>query len=281
MNQNTLDDAGRPFEPATPEEFFQRGEEAFQIWWSELEPLRSSDGIEPDVEAARTVWLAAYEHSVPCILLVYDCAESSANAVPMSQAELAYVVHRHHNGSMTLPTQDFFDWVARHEDLIRQEYEEDERDADPGTLTIWIDHNGESLPAHPPNRIPPHSVEQLRIGANEEFSKWWRRSMATAPWKSTCLDRNKALIVWHEAYSRLWEDLEIVHDSATASADVVSDIALFELAYIIDRFHNGRLSFAASDALDYWNTDWYDLERCRDDDVITLRIRRVDEDCDG
>ena len=108
---NTPDDSGRPFEPATPEEFFQRGEEAFQIWWSELDPLRSSDGIAPDVEAARAVWLAAYEHSAPCILLVYDCAESSANAVPMSQAELAYVVHRHHNGSMTLPTQDFLDWV--------------------------------------------------------------------------------------------------------------------------------------------------------------------------
>ena len=105
MNRNILDDADRPFEPATPDEFFQRGEEAFHIWWSELDPPRSSEGLELGFEAARTVWLATYEHSDPCILLVYDCAESSANAVPMSQAELAYVVHRHHNGSMALPAQ--------------------------------------------------------------------------------------------------------------------------------------------------------------------------------
>ena len=31
MNRNILDDAGRPFEPATPDEFFQRGEEAFSV----------------------------------------------------------------------------------------------------------------------------------------------------------------------------------------------------------------------------------------------------------
>ena len=222
MNRNILDDAGRPFEPATPDEFVQRGEEAFHIWWSELDPPRSSEGLELGFEAARTVWLATYEHSDPCILLVYDCAESSANAAPMSQAELAYVVHRHHNGSMALPAQSFCAWVARHEDLIRQEYEEDERDADPGTVTIWIDHKGESPPAHPPNRIPPHSAEQLRIGADEEFSKWWGRSTATAPWESTYLDRDEALVVWREAYCRLWDDLEVVHDSATASADVVS-----------------------------------------------------------
>jgi len=282
MNCDPLDDAGPPFEPVTPEEFFQRGEQAFQIWWSELDPPGFSGGLELDREAARTVWSSAYEHSAACILLVYDCAWSSAGAVPWFEAELAYVVHRHHNGSMSLPNRYFFDWVAGHEHLIRREYQEYEHDADSDTLTVWIDHKGAPPPpSRPLKRTPPHSAESLQTSADKEFSKWWQQLTATATWELTGLDRDEALIVWREAFSRLWEDLEVVHDSAKASADVVSDTAALELAYIIDRFHGGRLSFTVHNAMDYWNEDRYVLERHRTDNEITLRVYCVSEDGDS
>jgi hypothetical protein len=59
----------------------------------------------------------------------------------------------------------------------------------------------------------------------------------------------------------LWEDLEVVHDNAKAYAEVVAETASLELAYIIDRFHNGKLSFAVEDVLKFWNESEYVLER--------------------
>ncbi len=58
------------------------------------------------------------------------------------------------------------------------------------------------------------------------------------------LGRNEARVVWREAFAKLWEDLEIVHDSAKAYAEVVAETASLELAYIVDRFHRGKLSSA-------------------------------------
>ena len=68
----------------------------------------------------------------------------------------------------------------------------------------------------------------------------------------------------------MWEDLEVVHDSAKAYAEVVAETASLELAYIIDRFHNGKLSFAVNDVLKYWDEDEYVLERHRTDELISL-----------
>ena len=39
----------------------------------------------------------------------------------------------------------------------------------------------------------------------------------------THLDRDEAQVVWREAFVRLWEDLEVVHDSAKAYAEVVAE----------------------------------------------------------
>jgi hypothetical protein len=77
MNRDSIDDSGKPFHPETPEAFFQRGEEAFQVWWGELDPPGSSGGLELDYETSRAVWSAAYEHRAECIMLVYDGAESN------------------------------------------------------------------------------------------------------------------------------------------------------------------------------------------------------------
>ena len=50
MNRDQIDDFGKPFEPDTPEAFFQCGEEAFQSWWGKLNPPGSSGGLALDYD---------------------------------------------------------------------------------------------------------------------------------------------------------------------------------------------------------------------------------------
>jgi hypothetical protein len=280
MNRDSIDETGKPFEPETPEEFFQRGEEAFQVWWSELDPPGSSGGLELDYETARAVWSAAYEHNAACTMLVYDGAESLAGAAHSTgEMELACVVHRHHNGTITLPNPDFINWVAKHEDHIRRDYKEHDRDADADTITLWIDHAGESPPSSRTiKRRPSHSSENVRSRADEKFFQWWKRLNPPGTLALMNLDRDQTRFVWHEAFAKLWEDLEVVHDSAKAYAEVVSETASLELAYIVDRFHNGKLTFAVNDVLKYWDQNEYILERHRTDEAIFLRILCVKQD---
>ena len=86
------------------------------------------------------------------------------------------------------------------------------------------------------------------------------------------LDRDEAQVVWRAAFVRLWEDLELVHDSAKAYAEVIAETARLELAYIIDRFHDGKLSLAINDVTKYWNENEYLLERHRSEEAIFLRV---------
>lgn len=283
MHQDSIEDSGTPFDPETPEAFLQRGEEAFHNWWSELDSPGSSGGLELDYETSRAVWLAAYEHSADCIMLVYDGAESNVvGAHPTGEMQLACAVHRHHNGSISLPNRDFFRWVGEHEHHIREEYFEDEHSPDADTLTVWIDHTGQSpLASGPIRHTPPASSEKLRISADKQFSRWWNRSNASGTLPLTNLGRREALVVWREAFARLWEDLEVVHDSARAYAEVVTEKAMLELAYIIDRFHNGTLSLAVNDVMKYWNEKEYVLERHQTEEVIFLRVLRVNQDRDS
>jgi hypothetical protein len=177
MDRDSIDGSSKPFEPETPEAFIQRGEEAFQIWWRELESQALSGGLELNYETARAVWSAAYEHSADCICLIYDGAESSVGgAHPTGEMQLACVVHRHHNGSISFPSRDFFDWAAKHEDHVRQEYFEDEHDANADTLTVWIDHSGQSpTTCGLLRRAPQASFDNLRMTADKEFGTWWSR----------------------------------------------------------------------------------------------------------
>jgi hypothetical protein len=278
MNHDSSDDSSRPFEPETPEAFFQQGEEDFQVWWGELDPPGSSEGMELDLEAARAVWAAAYEYNADPIMLVYDGAEANADgAHPTGEMQLACLIDRHHHGYLALPRRDFTDWVAKHEDHIRHEYSEDEDDARADTLTYWIDHAGQTPPTSMPRFTSRTSAESQRIDAADEFDHWWERlnPPGTLAWMS--LDRETARLVWCAAYVRLWENLEVVLDSAKAHAQVVADTAKLELGYIIDRFHNGKLTLAVHDVMKYWDETKYVLERKRTDELITLRVLRVNE----
>ena len=60
MHRDPIDDFGKPFEPETPEAFFQCGDEAFQSWWGKLDPPESCDGLTLDYATSRVVWAAAY-----------------------------------------------------------------------------------------------------------------------------------------------------------------------------------------------------------------------------
>ena len=73
----------------------------------------------------------------------------------------------------------------------------------------------------------------------------------------------------------------MAHDSAKAYTEVIAETAWLELAYIIDRFHIGKLNVAVSDVMNYWNENEYVLERQRTDDAIMLRVLRVNQDGDG
>ncbi len=95
------------------------------------------------------------------------------------------------------------------------------------------------------------------------------------------LERQAARRVWQESFAKLWEDLEVVHDSAKAYANVIAETALLELGYIVDRYHNGKLIFAVNDGLKYWDSDKCVLERNRNDELISLRIRCMSEDGGG
>jgi len=282
MNQEFHDDTGKPFDPETPEAFFQRGEEAFQLWWTKLDPPGSSGGVELDYETSRAVWSAAYEYNADCIMLVYDGAEANVlGAHPTGEMELACAVDRHHNGSITLPSRDFFRWVGEHEDELRQEYAEDEHDPDADTLTVWIDHGGQSPPASSAiRRRPSTSSEMLRTSADKEFARWWFQCKASGMLPCTNVGRRQALVVWREAFTRLWEDLEVIHDNARAYADVVAERASLELAYIIDRFHNGTLTFAVNDLMRYWNEEEYVLQRHQTEEAVLLRVLRVNQERD-
>lgn len=280
MNQDSIDGPGKPFEPETPEEFFQRGEEAFQIWWDELDPPGSSGGLELDCETARAVWLAAYEYSADCIMLVYDGARANVEgAHPTGEMYLACVVDRHHNGSISFLRRDFFDWVAEHEDHIRHEYSDDQLDADADMVTVWIDHAGNTS-ATPDALIRRSraSSDALRNTADQKFAKWWSQLHPPRTLAFRMLDREEAQLVWREAFTRLWEDLEAVHDSAKAHADVIAETARLELAYLIDRFHGGRLSLAVNDVEKYWNENKYVLERRRSEEMVSLRVRCLNQD---
>ncbi len=280
MKRDPTDDTGRPFEPQTPEEFYQQGEEDFQVWWDGLVPPGASGGLELDQEAARAVWAAAHEYNADRIMLVYDGANANADgAHSTGEMHLACLIDRHHRGRLVLPRRDFIEWAAKHEDHIRREYLEDERDARADSLAFWIDHAGQSQPTSIPIPRPPSSsTENLRIGAAAEFDQWWERldPPGTFAWMS--LDRETARLVWCEAYVRLWENLEVLHDSAKAFSEVVADTATLELGYIIDRFHNGKVALAVHDVMKYWDEREYMLERDRTDEMIALRVLRVNRD---
>ena len=73
---------------------------------------------------------------------------------------------------------------------------------------------------------------------------------------------------------QVWETLDVIHDSARAHSDVASTTAEFELAYIVDKHHNGTLIFSLNDLMDWSEQHEQHVQRSRNEDAVTIWIEK-------
>lgn len=271
MQDPDIDDMGPPFEPATPEEFLAQGEAAFQQWWDELDPAGTCERIELDYSTARSIWQTAYENESVAIWLVYDSAEIHGGRYPtVAELHLGYVVHRFHGGSVAIPTRAFVDWLAHHEDDFCSYIDESEK------VHVRIkSRTDEPLPKEPdPNtfRVRPSQPDAIRAVETKRFQQWWNGLDPPGSYEGRSLDEDEARVVWLAARLQLWETLELIHESAHAHADVASTTADLELAYLVDQYHNGKLTYSLEDLMDWSEEHEQDIQRSRNEDAITVWI---------
>ena len=81
-------------------------------------------------------------------------------------------------------------------------------------------------------------------------------------------------VVWLTACVQVWDTLECIHESAHAHSDVRSTTAELELAYIVDKHHNGQLVFSLNDLMDWSQQHEQDIRRSRSEDAITIWIEK-------
>ena len=273
MNHQRMDDMGPPFEPATPEEFLAQGETAFQRWWDELDPAGTCDQIKLDHTTARSVWLTACDHQSDAIGLVYDSAAVHGGCDPtVAELHLGYVVDRFHCGSVVIPTRAFVDWLAHHEDDFCSYIDENEQ------VQVRIkSRNEEPLPEEPGHsayRVRHSSPEAVRAGEAQRFRAWWDRLDPPSSFEGRILDVDETRVVWLAACVQVWETLEFIHESAHAHSDVRSTTAEFELAYVVDKYHNGKLTVSLNDLMDWSQQHEQDTRRSRNEDAITIWIEK-------
>ena len=273
MNNQRIDDMGPAFEPATPEEFLVQGESAFQRWWDELDPDGTCDQIELDYATARWVWLTAYEHQSDAIGLVYDSAAMhSGHYTTVAELRLGYVVERFHSGSVVIPMRAFVDWLADHEDDFYSYIDESEQ------VHVRIkSRSAEPLPRESGRsayRVRHSSPQAVRAGEAERFQQWWDGLDPPSSYEGRSLNLDETRVVWLAACVQVWETLEFIHDSAHAHSDVTSTTADLELAYIVDRHHNGKLTFKLNDLMDWSQQHEQDIQRSRNEDAITIWIEK-------
>lgn len=81
-------------------------------------------------------------------------------------------------------------------------------------------------------------------------------------------------VVWLAACVQVWETLEYIHECAHAHSDVRSTTADLELGYIVDRHHNGKLTFSLTDLMNWSEQHEQDMRRSRNEDTITIWIEK-------
>jgi hypothetical protein len=271
MDNQRIDDMGPAFEPATPEEFEAQGAAAFDQWWDELDPPGCCEQIELDYAAARCVWLAAYENELDSIGLVYDSAEVHGGRYPtVAELHLGYVVDRFHGGSTAIPTRAFVEWLARHEDDFCRYID------DAGQVHVCIkSRSDEPIPQEPDygvsrvRRARPGAMRSIEV---RRFRQWWSSLEPPASCDGRSLDVDEARVVWLAARARLWDALELVHESAKARAEVASTTADLQLAYLVDQHHDGRLTYSLDDVMDWSEAYDQKIHRTRNKDSISIRI---------
>ena len=273
MKDHRIGDMGPPFEPPTPEEFLAQGEVAFQQWWGELDPPGSCEQIELDYSTARCVWLAAYDDECAAIGLVYDSADIHGGRHPtVEELHLGYVVDRFHGGSVAIPTRTFVDWLAHHEDDFCSYID----DAEQVHLCIKS-RTDEPLPKEP-DRGESHlrgtRPEAIRTVEAQRFLEWWNALDPPGSYEGRSLEVDEARVVWLAARVQLWETLELIYESARAHSDVASTTADLELAYIVDKHHDGKLTYSLDDLMDWSEQHDRDIHRSRNGGAIAIWIEK-------
>ena len=275
MNHERLGDMGPPFQPASPADFIAQSEMAFLRWWDELEPAGTWEHIELDQTTARMIWLTACEHQSIAIELVFESAwVHGGGAATIAELYLAYVVDRFHGGSVAFPTQEFIDWLAHHEDDYCTYLDESEQ------VQICIKSGcDDPLPMEPgqrASRVRPSSPETVRASLLRRFLQWWDGLDPPSSYEGRSLDADEARVVWLAACVQMWEELESIHQSAQAHSEVTSATANLELAYIVDKQHQGKLTFSLNDLLDWSQEHEQNIRRSRSEDTIAIWMEHTD-----
>ena len=120
----------------------------------------------------------------------------------------------------------------------------------------------------------PATPEEFLAQAGTTFQRWWDGLDPPNSYEGRSLDMDETRVVWLAACVQVWETLEFIHESAHAHSDVRSTTAELELAYIVDKHHNGQLTFSLNDLMDWSQQHEQDIRRSRSEDAITIRIEK-------
>lgn len=263
-----------PFDQAGLEDFIARSERAFARWWEERKSSGTWVGIELDDTTAQMIWQTVYEDQSAVIGLVLDSARGhSGGHATVAELRLGYVVDRFHGGSITFPTKAFIDWLAQHEDDYSVYLDESEQ------VQIRIKSRcDEPIPDEPIYRLSPvrpTSPESVRAHALKSFLQWWESLDPPGSYNGRSLDADEARAVWFAACVQLWEELEAIHEVARAHADVQSETAHQELAYLVDSHHHGKLTLDLDDLIDWSMPHERNIRRNRNKDTIAIWLERT------
>lgn len=108
------------------------------------------------------------------------------------------------------------------------------------------------------------------------FLQWWDDLDPPSSYEGRSLDADETRAVWHAAYVQMWEELDTIHESAHAHSEVSSATANLELAYIVDKQHDGRLAFSLDDLMDWTEEHEQNIRRSRNEDTIAMWMETTD-----
>jgi len=126
MNQrDPRDDMGLPYDPDTPEGFAEMMRHHFDLWWAELDPPGSINGVSLEKDTARATWNASVEYFWDRLEMVYDCMSGTKEVWEQKALEEAgYAVSQFSGDSFSFKLEDYFNWHDKHAQHVRREYQD-------------------------------------------------------------------------------------------------------------------------------------------------------------
>lgn len=122
----------------------------------------------------------------------------------------------------------------------------------------------------------PATPEEFVAHGATAFRQWWDGLDPPSSYEGRSLDVDETRVVWLAACVQVRETLESIHESAHAHSDVRSTTAELELAYIVDKHHNGQLTFGLNDLMNWSQQDEQDTRRSRSEEAIMIWIDKLE-----